>query len=188
MKKRNRHGDRRKPVTVVAKELFFDDDYILERKKEKIKKMIQTYGHAEDKWSVCIMGRSVGSTNDGIIVLTLQVRVTENDPLGVLKLCGYGSCSIGKIDLLALLGAEIREIDSKECVVIPLEDNPTIEVKAKRNGSLKAQMDILLKDIDGKYGNSHFIKAIVNKLSLEKMSMTYIEARQFTPILGNIKP
>lgn len=95
---------------------------------------------------------------------------------------------VGQIDLLALLGAEIREIDSKECVVIPLEDNPTIEVKAKRNGSLKAQMDILLKDIDGKYGNSHFIKAIVNKLSLEKMSMTYIEARQFTPILGNIKP
>lgn len=107
MKKRNRHGDRRKPVTVVAKELFVDDDYILEQKKEKIKKMIQTYGHAEDKWSVSIMGRSVGSTNDGTIVLTLQVRVTVNDPLGVLKLCGYGSCSIGKIGVSNRSGYEI---------------------------------------------------------------------------------
>lgn len=95
---------------------------------------------------------------------------------------------VGQIDLLALLGAELREIDSKECIVIPLEANPTIEVKEKKNGGLKAQMDIFLKEIDGKYGNSHFIKAIVSKLSLEKMSMTYIEARQFTPILGNIKP
>lgn len=90
---------------------------------------------------------------------------------------------VGQIDLLALLGAELREIDSKECIVIPLEANPTIEVKEKKNGCLKAQMDIFLKEIDGKYGNSHFIKAIVSKLS-----MTYIEARQFTPILGNIKP
>ena len=95
---------------------------------------------------------------------------------------------VGQIDLLALLGAELREIDSKECIVIPLEANPTIEVKEKKNGDLKAQMDIFLKEIDGRYGNTHFIKAVVSKLSLERMSMTYIEARQFTPILGNIKP
>lgn len=95
---------------------------------------------------------------------------------------------IGQIDLLALLGAEIREIDSQDCIVIPMDANPTIEVKEKRNGELKAQLGLFFKNVNGKFGNSHFVKAIVSKGSRERMSMTFKESLQFSPILGNIKP
>lgn len=99
MKKRNRRGDRRKPATFVAKELYVNDIHYVDLKKEKIKKMIQTYGLNEDKWDVIVEGRSIGAMTDGSILLTLHVSVTVNDPMGVLTLPGYGSCLIGKIEV-----------------------------------------------------------------------------------------
>lgn len=95
---------------------------------------------------------------------------------------------IGQIDLLALLGAEIKKVDSLESIVIPLNSNPSIEIREKKDGGLKAQMGIMMKETDGRYGNSHFVSVLVSKLVLEEMSMTYPEARQFCPILGNVKP
>ena len=97
MKKRNRGGDRRKPATVVAKELCINDIHNINLKKEKIKKMIHTYGLNEDKWNVIVQGRSIGAMSNGSLVLILHVSVTVNDPLGVLTLSGYGSCLIGNV-------------------------------------------------------------------------------------------
>ena len=71
---------------------------------------------------------------------------------------------IGQIDLLALLGATIKTVDSQESIVIPLQKNPTIFKMHCKSGAVKALLDIVIRQTtQPKYGNTHFIKANVGK-------------------------
>ena len=45
---------------------------------------------------------------------------------------------IGQIDLLALIGATIKTVDSQESIVIPLQKNPTIFKMHCKSGVVKA--------------------------------------------------
>lgn len=94
---------------------------------------------------------------------------------------------IGQVDLLSLLGAEFKKVDSTDCIVIPVNMNPTIELIEKKKGGIAARLNIFVNDADGKFGNSHYIVPSVSKRTLERFSLTYEEARQFCPIIGNLK-
>lgn len=43
---------------------------------------------------------------------------------------------MGQVDLLALLGAELKVVDSVDCIVLPLKYNPSIEIYQKKNGKM----------------------------------------------------
>lgn len=95
---------------------------------------------------------------------------------------------VGQIDLLSILGAELKKVDSTECIVIPVNVNPTIEVFMRKNGKMSACLNVFMNESDCKYGNTHYVKAAMSKKAIERFSLTYEEARQFCPILGNLKP
>ena len=95
---------------------------------------------------------------------------------------------VGQIDLLSILGADLKRIDSTECIVIPVNANPTIEVVMRKNGRMSPFLNMYLNDSGGKYGNSHYVKAAMSKKAMDRFSLTYEQSWQFCPILGNIKP
>lgn len=95
---------------------------------------------------------------------------------------------VGQVDLLALLGANLKVVDSGEFIVIPIKLNPSIELYQRKNGRLSAFLNIFVNSSEGKFGNSHYMRASVSKKALERHSMTYEDARQFCPIVGNMKP
>ena len=96
---------------------------------------------------------------------------------------------IGQIDLLALIGATIKTVDSQESIVIPLQKNPTIFKMHCKSGAVKALLDIVIRQTtQPKYGNTHFIKANVGKTNRSVFNLDSSELPQLSPILGNLKP
>ena len=96
---------------------------------------------------------------------------------------------IGQIDLLALLGATIKTVDSQESIVIPLQKNPTIFKMHCKSGAVKALLDIVIRQTtQPKYGNTHFIKANVGKTNRSVFNLDNSELPRLSPILGNLKP
>lgn len=64
---------------------------------------------------------------------------------------------MGQVDLLALLGAELKVVDSVDCIVLPLKYNPSIEIYQKKNGKMSASLNLFMNDSNDKYGHSHYI-------------------------------
>ena len=96
---------------------------------------------------------------------------------------------IGQIDLLALIGATIKTVDSQESIVIPLQKNPTIFKMHCKSGAVKALLDIVIRQTtQPKYGNTHFIKANVGKTNRSLFNLDSSELPRLSPILGNLKP
>ena len=79
---------------------------------------------------------------------------------------------VGQIDLLSILGAEIKRIDSVECIVIPVNGNPTIDIFMRKNGRMGACLNMYLNYSDGKFGNSHYVKAAISRKAIERFSLT----------------
>ena len=96
---------------------------------------------------------------------------------------------IGQIDLLALIGADIKTVDGQETIVIPLKQNPTIFRMMTKTGAQKALLDIVIRQTtQPKYGNTHFIKANVGKANRTALNLDSSELPRLSPILGNLKP
>ena len=96
---------------------------------------------------------------------------------------------IGQIDLLALIGADIKTVDGQETIVIPLKQNPTIFRMMTKTGAQKALLDIVIRQTtQPKYGNTHFIKANVGKANRTALSLESGELPRLSPVLGNLKP
>ena len=96
---------------------------------------------------------------------------------------------IGQMDLLALIGADIKTVDGQESIVIPLQKNPTIIKMMTKTGAQKALLDIVIRQTtQPKYGNTHFIKANVGKANRTALNLDSSELPRLSPILGNLKP
>ena len=96
---------------------------------------------------------------------------------------------IGQMDLLALIGADIKTVDGEDAIVIPLKKNPTIFSMTTKNGIRKALLDIVIRQTtQPKYGNTHFIKANVGKTNRNAYNLDSSELPRLSPILGNLKP
>ena len=96
---------------------------------------------------------------------------------------------IGQMDLLALIGADIKIVDGEDAIVIPLKKNPTISSMTTKNGIRKALLDIVIRQTtQPKYGNTHFIKANVGKANRTALNLDSSELPRLSPILGNLKP
>ena len=96
---------------------------------------------------------------------------------------------IGQMDLLALIGADIKTVDGEDAIVIPLKKNPTIFSMTTKNGIRKALLDIVIRQTtQPKYGNTHFIKANVGKANRNAYNLDSSELPRLSPILGNLKP
>ena len=96
---------------------------------------------------------------------------------------------IGQIDLLALIGADIKTVDGEEAVVIPLKKNPAIYKMTCKSGVRKAMLDIVIRQTSQpKYGNTHFIKANVGKSNRTALGLDSDQLPSLCPILGNLKP
>ena len=96
---------------------------------------------------------------------------------------------IGQMDLLALIGADIKTVDGEDAIVIPLKKNPTIFSMTTKNGIRKALLDIVIRHTtQPKYGNTHFIKANVGKANRTALNLDSSELPRLSPILGNLKP
>ena len=96
---------------------------------------------------------------------------------------------IGQMDLLALIGADIKTVDGEDAIVIPLKKNPTIFSMTTKNGIRKALLDIVIRQTtQPKYGNTHFIKANVGKANRTALNLDSSELPRLSPILGNLKP
>ena len=96
---------------------------------------------------------------------------------------------IGQLDLLALIGASIKNVDGQESIVVPLQKNPTIFKMMTKTGAQKALLDIVIRQTtQPKYGNTHFIKANVGKANRTALNLDSSELPRLSPILGNLKP
>ena len=96
---------------------------------------------------------------------------------------------IGQMDLLALIGADIKTVDGQESIAIPLQKNPTIFKMMTKTGAQKALLDIVIRQTtQPKYGNTHFIKANVGKANRNAYNLDSSELPRLSPILCNLKP
>ena len=88
---------------------------------------------------------------------------------------------VGNIDLSALNGARLETTaGGNQTVVIPVSGNPSIFVGSK---------DIEVREVpDNRYGNTHFVKLSVGRKKREEMGLTQDSVKQYTPIIGNLKP
>ena len=83
---------------------------------------------------------------------------------------------VGNIDLSALNGARLETTaGGNQTVVIPVSGNPSIFVGSKEVP-------------DNRYGNTHFVKLSVGRKKREEMGLTQDSVKQYTPIIGNLKP
>lgn len=87
-----------------------------------------------------------------------------------------------KLDLSRLNGVKIVEINGKQYVQIPVEDNP-LYVSDKTNG---AYLDLVVTSyFTPKYGATHYIKPSINREDYLKMSQAQ---RKNIPIVGTLMP
>lgn len=90
----------------------------------------------------------------------------------------------GQIDLLALMGAHLENGN----IVIP-SNNPSVFVCRTKSGADKAYLDIVIRESpNNQFGNTHFVKASVGKTNRERMGITKEALKNYTPIIGNLKP
>lgn len=96
---------------------------------------------------------------------------------------------VGNIDLSALNGAHLETtVNGRQNIVIPIAENPSIFVGAQEKGG-HIYMDIEVREVpENKYGSTHFVKLSVGKKKREEMGITQDIVRQYTPIIGNLKP
>ena len=96
---------------------------------------------------------------------------------------------VGSIDLSALNGVQINTtVNGKRSIVIPVDTNPAIFIGAMDKGG-HIYMDIEVRESpEAKYGNTHFIKLGLSKKKREEMGLSDEQARQYTPIIGNLRP
>ena len=96
---------------------------------------------------------------------------------------------IGQMDLLALIGADIKTVDGQESIVIPLQKNPTIFKMMTKTGAQKALLDIVIRQTtQPKYGNTHFIKANVGKANRMALNLDSSELPRVSAVLGGLRP
>ena len=96
---------------------------------------------------------------------------------------------VGSIDLSALNGVQINTtVNGKRSIVIPVDTNPAIFIGAMDKGG-HIYMDIEVRESpEGKYGNTHFIKLGLSRKKRDEMGLSDERARQYTPIIGNLRP
>ena len=95
----------------------------------------------------------------------------------------------GQIDLLALVGAQNTTVDGRNCIVIPVENNPSIFVTSTKSGAARAYLDIVIRESpNNQFGNTHFVKANVSKSNRERLGISRDGLSKYTPIIGNLKP
>ena len=96
---------------------------------------------------------------------------------------------IGQIDLMALIAAQYTVVDGQECIVIPVNANPAIYMSQTRSGQPKAMLDVFIRETsNNQYGNTHFVKANVDKANRERFGISNEELGKYSPIIGNIRP
>lgn len=89
----------------------------------------------------------------------------------------------GKLNLKSLPGCEYLNIRGQKCIVIPVEENPTIYV-----GQKGIYLNIAaIEAKDNQYGNSHTVFASITDKNL-RASLSEEERRRVAPILGNLQP
>ena len=96
---------------------------------------------------------------------------------------------IGQIDLLSLVQATMENVNGRNSIVIPVDENPSIFCFTAKSGQPKAMLDIVVRETaNSQWGNTHFVKASVGKSNREKygFSKEYLQAH--CPIIGNLKP
>lgn len=88
----------------------------------------------------------------------------------------------GSIDLLKLRGARKSMVSGQRCIIIPVDENPTIYV-----GEKGCYLGLSVRETsNSSYGDSHFIAASISSKDIrEKIGRDNI--KQYTPILGNLK-
>ena len=90
-----------------------------------------------------------------------------------------------RIDLLKLQGAFLRQLQgntqTKKCIIIPVEDCPSIYL-----GEKGCYLNLVgLETREAKYGDTHLVKGDIPKDIRERMSQEQLRAN---PIIGNMKP
>lgn len=90
-----------------------------------------------------------------------------------------------KIDLLKLNGAFMRNLTgktaTKRCIIIPVDDNPSIFL-----GEKGCYLNTVAYEISNQqYGDTHFLKPDLPKEVRDAMTE---EERNAQPILGNMRP
>ena len=90
-----------------------------------------------------------------------------------------------KIDLLKLNNVFLRNFvgktATKRCIVVPVDDNPSVFL-----GEKGCYLNAVAYEISNKqYGDSHILKADLPKEVRERMTE---EERNALPILGNMRP
>ena len=88
---------------------------------------------------------------------------------------------IGGLNLSLLQNATTATVDGRSCLVIPIEDNPSLFV-----GRKGIYLDISIVETPGNmYGHTHFVKADIGSAKRQNFSREDYIAH--TPILGNLK-
>ena len=95
---------------------------------------------------------------------------------------------LGNIALTALVHETIMH-NGRGGIFIPIEGNPCIFYQKKEDGTRIINLDIEVKPTpNGKYGNTHLVKASVGKSNRDKYGIkTNDQLAKATPILGNLK-
>ena len=84
---------------------------------------------------------------------------------------------VGSIDLSALNGVQINTtVNGKRSIVIPVDTNPAIFIGARDKGG-HIYMDIEVRESLG-----------LSKKKRDDMGLSDEQARQYTPIIGNLRP
>lgn len=89
----------------------------------------------------------------------------------------------GQINLLAFCKAEYLTVNGKPCVVIPVQDNPSLSVGKK---GIYASISVV-ETKNNKYGYTHFVGTNISNAE-ERSKLSQEEMRSVCPILGNVKP
>lgn len=88
----------------------------------------------------------------------------------------------GSINLLAFCKAEYLTVNGKPCVVIPVQENPTIFVGTK---GIYAGINVV-ETKNNKFGFTHFVGSNITN-SEERNKLSNDERKTLCPILGNLK-
>lgn len=88
----------------------------------------------------------------------------------------------GGLNLSLLQNTATVTLKGKNCLVIPIDDNPALFV-----GKKGVYLDIsVVETPDSQYGHSHYVRANVG--SSRRNGYSKEELKALSPILGNLKP
>lgn len=87
----------------------------------------------------------------------------------------------GGLNLSLLVNAATVTLKGKNCLVIPIDDNPALFV-----GKKGVYLDIsVVETPDSQYGHTHYVRANIG--SSRRGGYSKEELKAMTPILGNLK-